>query len=412
VAWLWVATIVLQRLTVPGLPVPLLLPVVAGWAVWGVYRGVATVDRTRLTWWLVASAGGALVMPLQTSLVPQPLISPSSWALFMAVWAPFVLRASDRSPTAYRATLRLVALAGTALAALCIAMMATQLLGIPYRDWIADVVPEALRFTSEDFVITYPLAYESPIYRANGWIGLEPSFVSAQIGLGLLAAVLAGMRRRVAAVLLVGMLCTAAGSGFLLAAVGLLVVALSRGRRMLRPYVPLGVAAVAAAVVTPIGRSLLSRATEAGAGRSSTSLRTVLPYQELWPSYVREPLGVLLGRGPGSSQDLVLATDIPGLIVPTPMKIFFEYGVVAGALVAGFLLLCMLRGPSRSIAFTLFFSLWTVQPGTTTVLIVAPVLLLVTVWSPRPGTPLESPPREPASRASPRLRTAVPSTAT
>jgi hypothetical protein len=118
--------------------------------------------------------------------------------------------------------------------------------------------------------------------------------------------------------------------------------------------------------------------------------------------WVRDVRGVLLGRGPGSSQQLVENTHILGLLVPSPIKVFFDYGLLAGAVLLAFLFACYLGGPSRAYALSLVVSLWLLQPGTTTLLVVVNVLLFVTLWSPRPGAVVEMAPdllaRRPAGR--------------
>jgi hypothetical protein len=47
------------------------------------------------------------------------------------------------------------------------------------------------------------------------------------------------------------------------------------------------------------------------------------------------------------------------------------------------IVVCYLGGHSRALGISLLVSLWTLQPGTTTMLVVMPVLFLVTWWSPR-----------------------------
>lgn len=389
VSLLWLLAVLLQRFVVPGLPVALLLPIVFAWAAWGLHRGLVELDRERLVWWSAAAGATALVVSAQLLFVAQPFISVTSWGLFLTVWAPFVLRLKDRRRETVVLVFRRVAQISTGLAVACIVMMAVQFAGLRYQDWLAQVVPAPLLFFRPFYVITYPLSYGSEIYRAHGFVGLEPSFVSAQIGLGLLAALLVGMSRRYVLVMAIGLVAAFSGSGFLLAGVGIVVLALTPSRHVLGRYVGPGLAVGAVLLVSPLGQTLFSRVTEAGSGRSSTSLRALVPYEKVWPIYVDSPLGVLLGRGPGSSQDAVDSFGIDGLLVPTPMKIFFDYGLLAGLLLAGFLLLCLLRAPSWSMSFTLLFSLWTLQPGTTTTLLVIPVLVLVTIWSPRDGPALE-----------------------
>lgn len=389
VAALWLLAVLFQRFKVPFTPVPLLLVLVFAWVAWGLHRRLLELDRERTAWWAAAAGATAIVAPVQLVLLDHASISPTSWGLFLAVWAPFVTRLRDRRSSTYGEALRLVAWISAGLAAAAVAMMAMQLAGVSYKDWLASVVPAPLLFFEPDYVVTYPIAYESPIYRAHGFVGLEPSFVSAQIGVGLIAAVLIGMRRRIVLLMFLGLLAATSGSGFLLAGVGILVLALHPARHVLARYSVVGVLAALLGVLTPFGQGLLSRVTEVSDGESSTSLRAVLPYQKVWPSYVEDAVAVVVGRGAGSSQDVVSAFGIDGLLVPTPMKILYDYGLIAGLLLAAFLLLCLLRAPSRSIAFALFFSLWTLQPGTTTVLIVLPVLLLVTLWVPRAGPALE-----------------------
>ena len=76
--------------------------------------------------------------------------------------------------------------------------------------------------------------------------------------------------------------------------------------------------------------------------------------------------------------------------MPTPLKIFYDYGLIAGLALAAFLLFMYLGGPSRSLAITLAVSLWTLQPGTTTAVFTVAIPLFVTWWTPRTQGPIES----------------------
>ena len=74
------------------------------------------------------------------------------------------------------------------------------------------------------------------------------------------------------------------------------------------------------------------------------------------------------------------------------MKVFFDYGVIAGLALCVFLVFCYFGAPSRALAVTLFASSWVLQPGTTTFVLVMQTLLFVTWWTPRRRRPLESAP--------------------
>ncbi len=387
VGGLFAATVLLQRFSVPGLPVALVLPVLVLGAAWGVASGLASFDRIRLTAWLLAAGAMAAVIGVQELVVQDARISIGSWALFVLTWAPFTLRLTDRRPATYVATLRIVVGTTLCLAVVNIVMLTSQLAGLPYRDWLANVVPDKLLL--HGFVITYPLHYGSDIYRGNAWLGLEPSIVSAQLGVGLVAAILVRARPTTILVLAAGALCAASGSGVAILIVAVLALLALPGRGVLRPYAwPAGIGFLVV-LATPLGQGLVARIPEVFVADSSANLRAVLPYQYLWGRWSGHLAEVLLGGGPGSSQSIVEDSGIGGLLVPTPIKIFYDYGLVAGGVLALFIILCYFGGPSRALAFSLFVSLWTLQPGTTVAVLVAPLLLLVTWWSPREAPVLE-----------------------
>lgn len=400
VTWLLVVMIMTQRLAVPGTVVPLLLPIVLAWATLALRAGVLELDLRRLAMWCTASAVTAFTMLLQTQIHPGPVISPMSWALIVVVWLPAVCRFVDRRASTYRQVLRRTAHVCAALAAACVFMLAIQLLGVPYRDIVADVVPAP--FLQQSFTTTSPVEFGSPIYRANAWIGLEAASVSFEIGFGLLAAILVRCSRWILVLLITGLCATVAGSGYLIVAVGLVAMLALPARRLLLPYLlPLGVVAAVLAS-TPFGQILITRAGGASEDRSA-SLRAVRPYLDLWPSWSSDLVTALIGGGAGSSQRL-MDLGVFTALVPVPAKLFYDYGLIAGGVLAFFLIFCYLDSPSATLAFTFFVSLWTVQPGSNTAIFVVPVLMLVTFWAPRAGPRIEelsgAPPAQPAGHGS------------
>ena len=403
---LFLLIVLLQRFAVPGVPLlAVLVPVVLLWAAAGLVHGVVTIDRTRLAWWFAAATATAITMLLQPWLVPGAQISVTAWGLVLAVWLPFTVRLIERGAPAYLAMLRYVTTISTGLAWLALIMVGVQLSGVAYRDWFAAIVPSALQL--DGFVLTYPIAYGSTIFRANAWIGLEPSMVSAQLGLGLLAALFVRARIWTVIVLVLGLVSTVSGSGIIIVLVGGLVMLLHRSRRLLGGgHIPLAVTAAIASTFTPFGIVLIDRSTEYQSAGSSTSLRALEPYSVLYPAWIEHLPGMLLGYGPGSAQRVVNDTNVPGLLVPSPVKVFFEYGIIAGLVLATFILGCYWGSPSRTFSLSLLCSLLLLQPGITTIVVVAPLLVLVTLWSPRVGPPIES--ILPERRSADRWRSAHP----
>ncbi len=386
---LWLALLLLSRFKVAGMPVSVLVPLTGVWMLWGLYRGYFQFNLVRLPWFLLTMGTGALLMPLQVLLVPDSSLSLTAWALIAAVWCPFVLQVNDSDAVGYLPLLRAVGWSGVGLGVVAIAMIVTQFLGVQYQDWFANLVPATWRFQEDMYVITYPVEYGSEIYRSNAWIGLEPSFVSAQLGITLIASLLVRMRWWVIALQVLAIGSTYSGSGILLLVLALAVMIAHRYPLPWRGYLVAAAVGLVGVFASGAGAMMLGRLAEGSNSRSSTSLRTVTPYELVWPIFERSPIGMLVGRGPGASQDVVDAFGIPGLLAPTPLKLLFEYGFVGGGMLAVFMVVCVMKSPSRTLAFSQFIALWTIQAGSTSIFILIPLFVTVTAWNPRSGLCIE-----------------------
>lgn len=391
VAALLVLVIVTQRLGIPGVPfIGATTVLILGWVMVAAFRHVIVLDRLRFSWWLAMGGATGLAMLVQQSWLRGADISVNAWLLVLAVWLPFAFRLVDTGRPGFVLLLRYLTRTTVVLAVGTLAMVGSQLLGVQYTDLVARVVPAP--FLLEGFNTLIPIFYGSPIYKGTAWIGLEPSITSAFLGLGLLAALLSRSSIWSIVVLIVGLVATVSGSGVVLVIGGIAVLLLSRARTVLAPYWFLGIVTVVATSLTTFGEVLLSRSTEVQSDNSSAALRSVLPYEVLIPRWLSDPSAVVLGWGPGSSQRVVNDSGIVGLLVPTPIKIFFEYGLVAGLVLAVVFLLAFWGGPSRTFSIPLLLTLLFLQPGVTTAIITVPVLALVTLWSPRWGPQMEDDP--------------------
>lgn len=387
---LFAVSVITQRISLPGGTVPILLPLIYLWCAYALRRGLMEFDLRRLRLFLAAAALTAAAAVAQDLLVPGPLVSLTSWGLLMTIWAPGALRLVDRGRETLVLALRGCIRVGEVLAVVCLVMLGSQLIGLRYEDWLALVVPKTLLV--QGYVITYPIEYASSLYRANAWIGLEPSIVSLQLGLCLTLAVLVRARMRTLVLLGLGMISTVSGSGIVVFVAAVLVMMLHPIRRQIARYFVPGAVVAGLVALTPIGIQLVGRLAESSDSGSSTSLRALVPYQVLWPRWTADPAVTLLGQGAGSSQTIISDTNIAGLLVASPIKVFFDYGLIAGVALAAYLLYCYLDGPSRSLGVALLLSSWLLQPGTTTVVLVLPTLLFITWWAPRAGRPIEADP--------------------
>jgi hypothetical protein len=404
---MFLLVILLQRFAVPGVAVGMTLPAVFAWMYLGMRRGIIEVDSRRFVFWCVAVGASGLIMVVQTMIGTGSAFSLTSWALLFFVWIPATVRFVDRRQETYRQLLAIVSRICFVLAIACIAQLLIQLAGVPYSDVLTPWVPRTM--LEQGFNITSPVSFGAEVYRANAWIGAEASMVSYQLGIGLLAAILSRRPWWMIMVIVSGLFATVAGSGFIVVLVGLVALIASPARKMLlKPLAPMLVLGGALSL-TPYGQSLLVRSSEASNDSSSSaSLRAVEPYAELWPTWSTDLHTSIFGGGPGSSQRIMYDSPLRGL-VPLPAKIFYDYGLIVGLLIALFLLYCYLDGPSVTMAFTMFVSMWTVQPGSNIPILIVPLLLLVTHWAPRTAPRIEdNQPRARAAGRSPLSRRSLP----
>ncbi len=402
-AWvlmLFAVNFFLQRLAVPGLSVPIVVPLTLLWLVLALHLRIVSLDDRRLLLWAVPAALSALVVIPQLLFVTAPIVSPLSWALWIVLWLPVVVHIRDRSIEQYQRLLRAIANLGVGISALSILFIALQFAGIAYRDWLNLLLPTA--YLVPGYVTTYPVVYGSAIYKSNAWLALEPSFLSFTLGTCAVCAILMRMRPWTVLLLLLGLFSTASGSGFAVLAVAVVLMCLTKARRLLIRYVIPGLVAGAILAVTPIGADLLGRITEGRERGSSTSLRAIEPYLNLWPQWIGDPAAMLFGRGAGSSRRIIEGTGVSGLLVGNVPKVFFDYGLVAGALLMVLMIAIYVNSPEPILALSLGASMLILQPASPSLVMVSVALL--SLWSPTlRNEPLLRPPRNALGQAGGRL---------
>lgn len=380
VCWLFVLNLLLQRISLPAISIPVTVPLTVLWLFFAWRRGVVALEGRRLMLWLIASAVSAVVVLPQVLFVHRPYISVNSWAFWMTMWFPVAFMMTDRSGEAYHRMMRAVTTIGLWLSALSIVFVASQAAGLRYRDYIGEYVPPALQV--EGFATSYPIVWDSWLYKSNGWIMLEPSFMSFTLGVCLLTALLSRAHPWKVVWLALGMLATVAGSGFAVVIVGVFVMIFGGQRRLIRPYIIPGTLLAAVAVPTAIGQVFLTRVTEVSDSNSSASLRSIEPYLYLIPRWVFDPAKVWFGAGAGSSRQVVEGSGTLGLIAPTLSKMYFDYGIIAGSLLLALAVVPFLRAHERALSVALLAQFFFLQPPSQPLIV--PAFLVVTLWAPAP----------------------------
>ncbi|MCA0437724.1 MAG: hypothetical protein LCH98_14775 [Actinobacteria bacterium] len=376
---LFVISIVLMRFAaLPNAPITLTTALIFVFCYFAYRQHILTIEPGRFQLWL-AAAGLSAVLPLvQLPLVPTVNFSFSSWALWHVLWLPAVFRITDPSPSAYLRTCRSVSWAGFGFALLSLTFLGSQAAGIPYRDYFADFVPRPLQVIG--FATTVPITWGNPIHKSNAWVALEPSFVSFILGATLLAALISGQRWWVSVTIIAGLLSSFAGSGLALLALAAVIMLLSGQLLRYSRALLAGAVIFALSYFTPVGTVVFSRVDEVSQDQSSTALRATLPYEVLVPEYLQSLPGMIFGYGAGSSRQVVDGMAIPGLLVPNPAKLIFDYGLLVGALLILVVVAIHLQSPAPAIALPILASFLFLQAATQPMITV--LLVLATWWAP------------------------------
>jgi hypothetical protein len=161
------------------------------------------------------------------------------------------------------------------------------------------------------------------------------------------------------AVYAAGILPTVAGTGLLLIAFGLVLLAIRRGPIWAGGMFLVTLMVSAVVAVTPAGALLTSRADETSKRGSSFNLRFTEPYERAYRALGENDSAPWVGRGPGfvsiEADDHFERTGLK-LAFPTPTKLLAEYGVIAGTVFLAFTLLIFLwKVPSGTIAAATLF---------------------------------------------------------
>jgi len=340
---LLLAVILTQRLAIPlGSTAQLAVGVPLGLAVVG--HGLATrqlrLDPIRTALYCLAVAGMVGV----TVLASARQQSPSLTSLYLAVAIYALLAVQAPALDRHRREHLLDAFVTVMLAAAVVALvqLGLQYLGVPGRDWLAEVVPQ--RFLLQGYHTGDPLEYGSPLLRANGVVFLEPSFLSYFLGLAAVVALWRGRGPFTIGLLTLGFVPTSAGNGIVVLALGIAALLVGRRSRNLGALLLPAAATVALAVATPFGARFVTRVSELGQQDSSANLRLVEPYRRFGDVWLADPLSLVVGHGPGNGPGLINPTGLDGLLTPLLPKLVLEYGLLVSVVFLLFLLWSLLAG--------------------------------------------------------------------
>ena len=210
--------------------------------------------------------------------------------------------------------------------------------GVQYAFPIENFAPT--NFIVHGFNYLNALYWGSSLYKANGVFLLEPSFFSQLLAIGLLVELVTRQRASRLAILVLAMIVSYSGTGFLILAFGLPAALLANQRADL--IVVFAAAVVLCAVLAvPLRLDIfLDRLGEFGTSGSSASARFVSWVSLFQQMLFNDTAHALTGYGAGAFRDVAAQVSYP-VAEMLHSKIFIEYGLLGGALYIGFLLYCI-----------------------------------------------------------------------
>ncbi|WP_007511423.1 hypothetical protein [Pseudofrankia saprophytica] len=389
----------LQRISVPvgGTGVSVVLPVVLFGMLLMVARGGLRIHLVRTRAYLIAMAVCCAVAFLAFTR-GEDNVSLNSLLLLVAVYAPFCLGLSRaHSKVLLPRLLDRFVIMTSVFAGLAVLQFALQLVGWKYSDVLASIVPS--QFLAHDFNTSYPVRYGSTLYKSNAFLGLEASYTSQFLAMGLVVGVLRKMRWWRYPLYLLAILSTVSGTGVLLLGVAGVLLAVHKGVRFTVSALAIVGVIVAVLSLTPAADIFASRATETSSSQSSGSLRFVQPYTRMYDDLSQHPGTALVGHGPGwsdrDSAAFLARTGLPLNYALVP-KLILEYGLIGGVAFLLFLATAFIRGsPSFVLSGSLLFFYFVLSSSLLSPVVGYLVLLLLT-WFCEDLHPLVS--RKPAYR--------------
>ncbi|HMN45097.1 MAG TPA: hypothetical protein PKE27_11010 [Povalibacter sp.] len=326
----------LAKFTLPGLNIPsigMLFPMVIIAVAAGLATGRLQPVPMRLALFLLMLSVLALIQIWRGEVFSLPSLA--MMAVLGFAYVPAARRGTVTQEDALRFFCNLTAL----IALAGVIQFTLQFVGgKAFAFPIETFVPDWLRTRGYNDIA--PLYYGAKIYKATGFVMLEPSVFCQLCALGLTAELVHRNRGWRMAAYAAGIVVSYSGTGLLILAVTLpvLVILYQRWDLLLRGLLLL---AVLALLVEPLNLNVtLNRASEfSSSGGSSAFIRFVgwmnLFADKLWT----DPARALFGYGAGT---FFSAAEVYRAGEMAHAKIFFEFGVVGGLLYFVFLFYCFL----------------------------------------------------------------------
>jgi hypothetical protein len=301
-------------------------------------------------------------------LVNVESTSLSSYFLFIAFFALATFCRSS-GPQQYKSTLQAFQLLVMILSCLAVVQLIADIYGVNERLTKFDgLLPEFLLGRAQ--VDQQNIEIDWSHFMSNGIFLAEPSFFSQVTALGILIEILVFGRPRYLLIMIVGFLLSYSGTGSILLAVFLPLVALRHGRAGISALLVVLFAASLVATGIINLSAFSSRVGEFEDTQASGFSRFVAPYRLAAEQFQTESAQeLLLGHGPGTAKVIAAKAWYTGGFAQTWVKIFDDYGIIGSFILCCFLACCLRKSSCPGLVIAAIIVAWIFLQGLMTIII-------------------------------------------
>lgn len=286
---------------------------------WGIKRELF-IYKKRLFYFLLV-VGSILLTSCISSTYSQSFSPPSLFLLigfyFLTI---FTLKSDGQTTTleAFQTIIFFISFIG-------IVQFASQLVGIPFRDWMRLFIPNTNIISGYHYAI--PIEYGSRFYKSNGLFLAEPSFYSQLIALSMIIEIYFFKRYPRLLILTPALFLSFSGTGLILLAIGIIPLLFTLKFKKL--FIPSLILVIVISLLSATGflSYITSRISEFQSPSSSGFIRFISPFI-IFKQFFNENINHLnfwFGLGPGASEDYLWNTTTQ---LNPPIKLLTEYGIL------------------------------------------------------------------------------------
>lgn len=325
-----------------SLNIPLIAVIILLITILGRIKGQIQIESKRLFLYLLTVSLAILVNIVSSQYSKDFSIFSLIYLIILYFPVIFVLKKPQKVDlilSYYQKSILIISIIG-------ILQFITQLVGIPYHDWLLIYFPQFI----DQFNTSIPLFRGSHLFRSNGLFLLEPSFYSQYLAIAILIDLFYFKYYRRVPLYILALLFSFSGTGIIVLVFGFIVNTPKISFRKLFFPGSLLIIILLVFFTTGYGTILTNRLDEFSNKNSSAYNRFIAPFESFERWYNKDRAAFLFGGGSGSIDSFreEIKDDIPVMHPNFFIKSYYEYGLIGGSALLLFIMYLFWGRKSKS----------------------------------------------------------------